>query len=317
MWAIGSIVLAIIGLITIFSALKMRESSIQNAGYVITFAGVVCVIVCCFAVISSGHVGVPVVFGSVDTVKQMGEGINVVNPFASVFSKSIQTENYTMSKVADQGEIEGDDSIEALSKEGMKMPLDVTVAFRLIGEDAGWVHQIFGENWRDVLVRSPARTSVREACAEFDALEAFAKERGAFATQIETKLIARIAKLVKDRCEEGKVRVAIQIVDVQLRQVGLPDDITDAIEDKLTKQQEDEAMVHVNSKEIKEKTRIKTEAEGIADYNREIEKSLTPNVLKYKAIEAMKLLSKSPNTKVYVIGGGDGGMPLIMNDTGK
>ena len=41
--------------------------------------------------------------------------------------------------------------------------------------------------------------------------------------------------------------------------------------------------------------------------------SLTPNILKEKGIEATLELSKSPNTKVVVVGGKDG-MPLILGN---
>jgi len=188
------------------------------------------------------------------------------------------------------------------------------VAFRQVGADAGWVHRTFGPEWRDVLVRSPARTAVREAQAGFLAVKSFSEQREELAKKIEDKLTARIHKLIKERSDEKVTRVAIQIVDVQLRQVSLPGDMTDAIEDKLVAQQEEEKMVFVIAKEKAEKTRMGIEGDAISEYNGKIEKSLTDGVLKYKAIEAMKLLSMSPNSKVYVIGGGEGGMPLIMND---
>jgi regulator of protease activity HflC (stomatin/prohibitin superfamily) len=317
MYGILTLIGVFASLVIIISSLKMREPFVQKIGYVAAFVSVLAFGSCCLAFVSSGHVGVPVVFGKVNIGANLSEGINVVNPFAEIYKKSIRTENYTMSKVADQGEVQGDDSIEGLSSEGLKMSLDVTVAFRQVGADAGWVHRTFGPKWRDVLVRSPSRTAVREAQATFLAVESFSAKREKLAKEIEEKLIARIQKLIKDRCDGETVRVVIQVVDVQLRQVSLPSDMTDAIEDKLVAQQEEEKMVFVINKEKKEKERMGIEGDAISEYNGKIEKSLTTNVLNYKAIEAMKLLSMSPNSKVYVIGGGEGGMPLIMNDSVK
>jgi regulator of protease activity HflC (stomatin/prohibitin superfamily) len=315
MWAIFSIIGAVVGLIISLASVKMREPIIQRMGYVVTLVFTILTGLCCLTIVPAGHVGVPVTLGKVNVDANLSEGLKVVNPFASVYDKSIQTENYTMSKVADQGEIQGDDSIVALSKEGMKMPLDVTVVYRQIGKDAGWVHQTFGEAWRDVLVRSPSRTSVREACAVFEGSESYSEKREDFAKKIAEKLTARVKNLVADR--GGENRTAIKIVDVQLREVGLPTQITDAIEKKLKAQQEEEEMVFVIGKQEKEKERMDIEGDAISSYNGKIEKSLTDGVLKFKAIEVMEKLAQSPNSKVYIIGGGEGGMPLIMNDSVK
>lgn len=293
---------------------RERRFDVVRGGLTALAVGVVGFAACCVAVVDSGHVGFTVVFGRVNTDTALAEGVSIVNPFATVISQSIRTENYTMSRTRGEGDVQGDDSIEGLSKEGLKMPLDVTVVYRQIGKDAAWVYQTFGNNWRDVLVRAPSRTSVREANAMFEGVKAFAEERDAFATQISEKLTARVKSLIADR--GGEDREGIKIVDVQLRQVGLPQTIIAAIERKLEAQQDDERMVYLQTKEEKEKARRLTEAQGIAGANAEIQKSITPEVLQFRAIEAMLTLAESPNTKVYIIGGGEGGMPLILN-TGK
>jgi regulator of protease activity HflC (stomatin/prohibitin superfamily) len=83
-------------------------------------------------VVPAGHVGVPVVFGKVQD-RNLGEGLHLINPFAHVVSMTVRTETYTMSSVRDEGAVKGDDSITALSADGLMMPLDVTLAYRLIG----------------------------------------------------------------------------------------------------------------------------------------------------------------------------------------
>jgi len=54
------------------------------------------------------------------------EGLHFVNPFAQVVSMTVRTETYTMSAARDEGAIKGDDSIAALSSDGLMMPLDIT-----------------------------------------------------------------------------------------------------------------------------------------------------------------------------------------------
>lgn len=185
------IIAAAIGLVISFASLKMREPIVQRAGLLIAFISVVSFGICCFTIVPAGHVGVPVVFGKVNVTANLSEGISIVNPFSNVIVLSIRTENYNMSET----------------------PLDVTVVYRLIQEDAGWVHQTFGDDWCDILVRSPSRTSVGEVCAAYGGTRV-SEKREEFARDIKEKLVLRISDFIKDR---GSKKQAIKIVDVQLR----------------------------------------------------------------------------------------------------
>ena len=55
-------------------------------------------------------------------------------------------------------------------------------------------------------------------------------------------------------------------------------------------------------------------AKGEAKANQIINSSLTPALLKMRGIEATIELSKSPNSKVVVIGSGKDGLPLILGN---
>ena len=48
--------------------------------------------------------------------------------------------------------------------------------------------------------------------------------------------------------------------------------------------------------------------------NRILSASLTDRILQEKGIEASLKLSESPNSKVIVIGSGDGGLPIILGN---
>ena len=65
-------------------------------------------------------------------------------------------------------------------------------------------------------------------------------------------------------------------------------------------------------RESKEAERKRIEAEGISDFQRIVTKTITPQLLKWKGVEATQELSKSPNAKVIVIGNGDGDLPIIL-----
>ena len=71
--------------------------------------------------------------------------------------------------------------------------------------------------------------------------------------------------------------------------------------------------IFLRSEESKAEQR-RIEAEGIANYNRIINASLTNQILQQRGIEATIQLAESPNTKVVVIGSGKDGLPLILGN---
>ena len=95
-----------------------------------------------------------------------------------------------------------------------------------------------------------------------------------------------------------------------VRDIALPPTIKSAIEKKLKQEQESLEYEFKLNKQKKEAERLKIEAEGKAEANRILSASLTDKILKEKGIEATLELSKSPNSKVVVVGGSEG-MPLI------
>ena len=68
------------------------------------------------------------------------------------------------------------------------------------------------------------------------------------------------------------------------------------------------------AKAQKEAKRQKIDAEGKAVANKILSASLTDKILREKGIEATLELSKSPNSKVIVIGSGKSGMPIILGN---
>ena len=83
---------------------------------------------------------------------------------------------------------------------------------------------------------------------------------------------------------------------------------------KINLRQEQEALEYEFKllKESKEAERKRIEAEGISDFQRIVTKTITPQLLKWKGIETTQELSKSPNSKVIVIGNGEGDLPIIL-----
>ena len=101
---------------------------------------------------------------------------------------------------------------------------------------------------------------------------------------------------------------------VLIREVALPASLKVAIEKKLEEEQLSFQFEFKLDRERKEAERKIIEATAKAEANRILNASLTDNVLRDKGIEATLELAKSPNSKVVVVGGGEGGLPLILGN---
>ena len=262
------------------------------------------------AVVPAGHVGVPVIFGGVQS-RSLAEGLNVVNPFAVVHPITVRTETYTMSGVHDEGQKVGDDSILALSADGLMMPLDITVAYRVVAPDAPWLYRNIGPDYVEKVVRPAARTAVREGVAGFTAQESYSTKREELAERMNELLTSRLHDLLGQHEDFGDRRGFV-VEQVMIRNVQLPAKVKDAIEEKLSAEQQALRMRFVLERERQEAERKRIEAQGIADFQQIVSAGISEPLLAWKGIEATERLAESPNAKVVLIGNPKNGMPLIL-----
>lgn len=122
--------------------------------------------------------------------------------------------------------------------------------------------------------------------------------------EMQAQIKSRAAAQVQDRY--------ITIDDVLIRKIVLPASVQQAIQRKLTQEQEAQEYEFRLQKETREAERKRREALGIAAYQTLVAGGLTPQFLRWKGIEATLELAKSSNTKVIVIGNSEG-LPLILN----
>jgi regulator of protease activity HflC (stomatin/prohibitin superfamily) len=99
-----------------------------------------------------------------------------------------------------------------------------------------------------------------------------------------------------------------------VRDVTLPPSIKEAIQRKLTQEQEALEYEFRLEKAKQEAEKVRIEAEGKALANRILNASLTRNILLEKGIEATVKLAESNNSKVVVIGSGSEGLPIILGN---
>lgn len=256
--------------------------------FVVPLVIIVLIIIKSVVIIPPGTVGVVVFFGNVSK-NSLKNGIHLINPLANVYKMSVRTEEYTMSVATAEGHIRGDDAIDALTKEGLKVRLDLTAWYRLLGEQAPKVYETIGPNYEKKIVRPALRTAIRDAVVKYTAAGIYTEKRAQVIEDIE----AVLKELTKER--------GVVVEKILLRNVILPKRLMEAIDAKLAADQEAQKMEFILSKEKKERERKIVEAEGIKEANRIIASGLTNKYLRWYRIDMMKQLVDSPNNTIIFI----------------
>ena len=245
-------------------------------------------ILSCLTVVPAGHVGVVDFFGRV-SARTLKAGINLTNPLARIVSMSVRTK-------------EVKEVMDVPSKEGLSVQLEVSVLHHLDPEKAAEVYRTVGERYEPVLLEPHFRSVSRGVTAGFEAKALYTSERELLAGQIEESL----RRLVEPR--------GIVIESTPLRRVGLPERLSQSIEEKLRAEQESQRMEFVLAKERQESERKRIEAQGIADFQNIVTRGISDQLLRWKGIEATERLATSQNSKIVVVGAGKDGLPLILGN---
>lgn len=299
----------IIGIFSLI-ALIFKNPKSRMGGTLGIFLSFVLSIISCIRTIEAGKVGIPILFGSVQNHK-IDPGMHFVNPFISIKQMSVRTENYWMSASHDEGQKKGDDSIAAISSNGLEMAMDISVPYRLVPDAAPWVYQNLGADYVEKLLRPAIRAPTRRSAAKFSAEECFSTKRDQLAEKIQAFTEEEIDKLLETYDKKDKILIFSQVL---VGKVNLPITVKDAIEQKLKNDQEQQAMSFRIMKEQKESERKKIEAEGIQKFQEIVSKGIDEKLLRWKAIDATLHLAESKNAKIVIIGSGKDGLPIILGN---
>ena len=197
-----------------------------------------------------------------------------------------------------------DEDMDVLDKDGLAIHVDISVRFYPIHSKIGYLHETFGIDYKNQLVVPEVRSTVRQVMGRYTAEEIYSTKR----KEVEASIIKETENVLKSAQNN------IHMTTLLIRSIRLPEKIKNSIE--LKKQQEQEALAYKYKleKEKSEAQRKKIAANGEAMANSIINKSLTPELLKMRAIEATIKLSESKNAKTVIIGGGKDGLPIILGN---
>ena len=230
---------------------------------------------------------------------KFGIGLDKENVIAQGFHmKAPWNELYVYSV----NETSSDENMDVLDKSGLSIHVDITVGYHPMPDKIGFIHEKFTKSYVTVLVIPEVRSTVRQVMGRYTAEEIYSTKRAEVETAIRTETETILQKNF------------VNSPAVLIRSILLPDQIKNAIENKLQQEQEALAYQFRLDKEKSEAERKRIAAEGEARANNIVNSSLSDKLLKMRGIEATLELSKSPNSKVVVIGSGGDGMPLILGN---
>ncbi len=227
--------------------------------------------------------------GVVTDEPPLGEGFHVVAPWNEVIIYEVRQQ-----EVFEQ--------LKVLSSNGLEIQIDASAWYLPVYDQLGYLHQTLGENYLQRVIQPAIRSAARSVVGRYTPEQLYSSKRDV----IQEEIFEETKKILDNQY--------VQLNEVLVRDVTLPNTIKDAIERKLKQEQESLEYEFRLVTAAKEAEKVIIEAQGKADANRILSASLTDKILQDKGIDATLKLAESPNTKVVVVGSGDGGLPIILGN---
>ncbi len=243
----------------------------------------------CGTQIDSGYRGVKYFkFGDgTEMGRVYSEGFNWHLPWNSIFTYNIKLQ-------------EAKETLKLLSSDGATISMDVSVWYRPDVSKLDSLQVTVGPNYYDVIVAPALRGEGRSIAGRYKPEELYSTKR----EEIASEMLSAVQSKTLDKY--------IDVQNIIIRDVLLPQRISDAINEKLAAQQEAQRMEFILQKEQQEAERKRIEAQGIADFQKIVTAGISEKLLQWKGIETTEKLAESPNTKIIVIGNPKNGLPLIL-----
>jgi len=251
--------LAAIGLVVLALTRVGRNQSSKGIG---STAIVVLVIAAILSTLGAGLVYVESTErGIVRTVRAGGvrpealaPGLHWIIPVVeSVETYSISNQNYTMSVAPNEGQVQGDDSIRARTKDGQEVILDASVIYQVDPDKVVQLHIVWQNRYEAGIVRPEARGAIRNAVSQYGVEEVISTKR--------EEMVQRIT----DELSESLSKNNLFLIDFVLRDIHFSEAYAVAVEQKqIAEQQAQQARLTVEQKK-QEAEQARQIAQGQAD----------------------------------------------------
>jgi regulator of protease activity HflC (stomatin/prohibitin superfamily) len=181
-------------------------------------------------------------------------GIHWIVPFVQrVELYSIARSTYTMATTAGEGQVQGDDSIEARTKDGQQVYIDASLIYAVEPSKLVNLHITWKHTYQDNVVRPVSRAAIRDAVSQYGVEEIVSTKR------------AELEQMISNSIEQGLELNNLKMVDFLLRNIRFSEEYAAAVEQKqIAEQQAQQAKFVVESKK-QEAEQARQVAQGQAD----------------------------------------------------
>ena len=243
---------------------------------------------CRCPVVDSGNAGIVFeTLGKGTSREVKGEGMHFIPIWNSIIAYDLRVHEFK-------------ETLSVLSSNGLSLRVDASVRFRPRADQLFELQTQIGPRYAEILIAPIVRSEARKVFGRYQPEEIYSTRR----EEIEKQIFDEVQKALAGR--------PVIVEAVLIRDVELPEAIKTAISDKLAEEQRAQKMRFTLDRERQEAQRKQVEAEGIAKYQAIVRQGLTPEYLQFKGIEATMKIAESPNSKVIIVGGGKGGLPLVL-----
>jgi regulator of protease activity HflC (stomatin/prohibitin superfamily) len=189
---------------------------------------------------------------------------------------------------------------KAFSQEGMPITVEATIIFKLRRPQIPNVLVELGTDYAQQFVMPIATGAVRLLISRYNSHELYTVDY--------KDLHDRLMELLQNGAETRY----FEIQDVVARRIELPQAVVDSIQRKLNEEQIAASYRFRLESQRQEAERLRIQAIGLRNFYSIVQDSLTEKLLTWRGIEATVEISKSPNTKIVIVGGQKDQMPLIL-----
>jgi regulator of protease activity HflC (stomatin/prohibitin superfamily) len=184
----------------------------------------------------------------------MQPGLRWVIPFAeNVVIYPISRQTYTMSISPSEGQIGGDDSVEARTSDGQQVKIDASVIYAIDPDRVIQVHIEWQGRYSTDLVRPLARGIMRDAASQYGVEEIVTSQRDALIDGITNELTTRLE-------QNGLI-----LVEFILRNIAFSDEYAASVEQKQIAEQLAQQAAFTVEQRRQEAEQARQVAQGQAD----------------------------------------------------
>lgn len=224
------------------------------------------------------------------------EGTHYIWPWNEMFIYNVRLQQVTH-------------NFDVLTSDGLEVQAQIAITWKPIEADLGKLHRDIGPNYINVLLIPTVGACAREEIAKYlpDALyspKRLEMQEGIRDCVKET-MLSRFYPL-------DKRESYLMVEDVLIRDVILPEQVKQAIADKVAQKHLADSYQYRLARERMEADRKAIEADGIRRFQQTVNSTISEGYLKWKGIDATLELARSANAKVVVIGSGKDGLPIIL-----